>query len=775
MEILKNESMAFYPMSFIIDKNGQKKASEYPKNTFWDSDNTYEKCENMLKHKKSDSLFLGLTSPNYLILDTDSKEAYKKLKKILKEKDLYNRNSITESISNRLIGDTYKNHFWFKVEPEEFIKVQKGAHIKGNPKLDLDWFYMGKARLFEYIDSEIDTIELSFNDFKTIMEELEIVINYENEEKKPKEKKIIVESESDEEEENKCDNKKMTNDEKNIKKMLLGLDKKRWENFENWLKIGMVFKNEEWDFEVFNEISKNYKGYDEEKNEIHVKSLKKTTSGYKVGTLYKWLKEDNINLFNELQEHRLDFWFLMNNFNQKDIATFYYNLNCDKFIRCDKTGWYEYNDKNILKFYGDTPSNLLFDISDKIQKYINEQKNYIKLTDNEYNIKMKIIKKNYDIAGSSGFVEGIIKFLKNLYLKIDLYKIIDNNTNLLCFNNKLFDIKQKKFRDIEPTDYVSKTTNYEIDEKSNAKIREAINAIFWSIFENVETVEYWKIITGLSLFTNKMQEFYMNTGCGGNGKGILSKLIELALGDYFYSPENTFLTTVLKGNAPNSSLVRCRGTRHVRVLEPDDGSNNSKINEDFLKLLTGGSKITCRDLFGKMLEFDNTFTVHMECNTKPKLGKFEEALRRRFRVLPYNFRFVDEVIENNDRQRDYELVEKISNKKYINEFMLILLETATNYINVKVSSIKVPKCVLTETEEYFNDNNMLKYWIEEYIKITKDEKKMVKSSFLYEKYIETTGNKISQMKFMGDMKTNGFIGKRYKDGVFYCGIETNFE
>ena len=603
---------------------------------------------------------------------------------------------------------------------------------------------------------------------------------------KPKQKKVKKdesesESESEEEEEEEdilddiiIENQKKKYEkptEENIKLLFNGLSPKRWETWDNWRDTGMIFVNEDLDMDLFDEISKKHKGYDKENNEQRIKTFKKQKHGLKIGTAFRWLKEDNYNLWVELQSDRLDFWNLMHNYNIKNVADFYYNLNRNSYLRCSKTGWYEYNEFNILKSVNSTPVSLLYDVSDRMMIYIEEQKKYVKLNDQEFTLKMKILKKNNDISGNPTFAEGVIKYLTNLYTKVNLYEIIDSNMDLLCFDNQLYDMKICKFRDIQPNDYVCKTTRYKINTKSNKTIREEIDKIFWSIFEDNDVINYWKITTGLSLFTTKLQKFYMHTGTGRNGKGVLSKMLEHSLGEYFFSPENTFLTTVLKGNSTNSSLAKCRGTRHIRVLEPDDGSNNSKINEDFVKQLSGGGKITTRDLYSKVIDFLPTFTVNMECNTKPKLGKFEIAIKERFRIIPYKFNFVDVVTKKNEKIKDYDLYEKVSNIEWYNEFILMLIEIASNYKNVPLNTIITPKAILNETQEYFDDNNPVKDWIEENLEITTDEKDRIKSSVMFEKFLETSTLKLTQTKFTLDMKQNNLTPKRLTNGMFFSCVK----
>jgi len=94
------------------------------------------------------------------------------------------------------------------------------------------------------------------------------------------------------------------------------------------------------------------------------------------------------------------------------------------------------------------------------------------------------------------------------------------NINLLAFEDKLYDFDKLQFRNIEPTDYITKTTKYNAP-ISNKEHREFIMKLLYSIFENDEMVEYWLTTTGLSLFSNKYESLYIYFGAGSNGKGML--------------------------------------------------------------------------------------------------------------------------------------------------------------------------------------------------------------------------------------------------------------
>ena len=472
--------------------------------------------------------------------------------------------------------------------------------------------------------------------------------------------------------------------------------------------------------------------------------------------LYNWLKNDNKILFEELQKNRIDFWNIITDMNQSDFAKLYFSLYPNKYVRSDTTGWYEYNAENVLIHTNQTPTSLLNDLSNTIQNYIIEQRNILLPTDKDYSDKMKLIKKSYMQIGMSSYIKGIMEYLKNLYTVDRLDDLIDSKHNLLAFDNMLYDIEQKKFRNIEPEDYINKTTKYIMGKTSDQKIRKKINELLFSIFENEKMVEYWKIITGLSLFTNKLEKIFIHTGTGGNGKGLLTTILKSCLGDYFLTAENTFLSTGYKAGCPNPTLSSCKGIRYLFIPESED-DKDVKFNVPFMKIITGGDDLTCRNLYSKNITFKPQFVPNAQCNEKPQLGKIDKGIVRRIEIINYPFSFVDDPSKNNERRKNYELKNLVVKEDFIKEFTLLLIEYAQEYYDKDIREIPVPNEVKFETNEYINDNNPAKEWIDKNIIITGDEKDIIKTSDILLYYNNDLNNetKMDSKNMVKIMNFNG--------------------
>jgi len=405
---------------------------------------------------------------------------------------------------------------------------------------------------------------------------------------------------------------------KDVYKILEFLNIERFNNFNNWLYLNFIFINEKLDKNILDSFCKKSSKYNEVNNKKILKSIK-PNNGLTSKTLYYWLKHDNINEFNKLVQYNNKF-FDASLINNKDIAELYYNMNPNQFIYNKNLGWYAYNEYNILLEYGqNAPTLLLNDIASKIHEWLNTLKNSINLADENKSEKFKMIMKAYTKIGMSSFIKGCIDFLRNLYNVEKLDEKIDNNKNVLAFENLIYDLEIGDFRKIRHNDYIIKNTKYSINIKSNTQIRERINKLLYSIFENEGVINFWKISTALSIFGKSFESLYIHTGTGRNGKGVLSTLLKSLLGDYFLTTDNTFLTTIFKSGQANSTLAQSKGVRFLLVTEPDNGTADCSLNIDFVKLMTGGDEISARDLYAKASTFKPFFSLLLQCNQKPKL------------------------------------------------------------------------------------------------------------------------------------------------------------
>lgn len=551
----------------------------------------------------------------------------------------------------------------------------------------------------------------------------------------------------------------------------------KWYNTPDWLLLNFIWKNEGWDYKIFDEFSKKYgsEKYNKDNNSriwagIHKKA------GLTQATMWEWLRKVNTKKFEELQHKRNDFYsLLLGGCNNSDLAGLYYQIEPTKYAYSPKTKWWEYNKNNILvNTYDEKPTSLINNISYTLREYFNEQRKCLDMDSKDFKERNEAILKVYGKLGTASFCKGIIDFLPGLYLNEKIEDLVDTNTNIIAFNNCLYDLEKNEFRKIEPTDYISRTTGYDLKKSSIPEFRKKVLDLIESIFPDVSTREYWLKATSLSFFTNKFENFYVLTGKGRNGKGVLDGIIKKALGKYHYTAEPTFLTTIIKAGIANPTLAECNGVRYLTVSEPDNGAENCSLNIEFVKGLTGRDKITTRNLHEKNKSFENRFTVFLSCNNMPTLNKLDKAIVERLKCIPFTERFISnpDPTDSHQHQGDPNLKDETLKQEFINEFMIYMFEIANQYKNITQKDFKVSDLCKEKADEYIEENNQFKLWfqanykrivIPKGTKLTTEEKnkQRIRTSTILAEYNEDRP------------RNEHFTAKKLKNALSFNDIETH--
>jgi hypothetical protein len=162
------------------------------------------------------------------------------------------------------------------------------------------------------------------------------------------------------------------------------------------------------------------------------------------------------------------------------------------------------------------------------------------------------------IFNAKGIIKKALKRMHDL-LKEPLLEAIGLERAMdagpyIGMKNGVFDLRNRRFihKGAVPLNtLVSMRTRYAYPEQSDPVIRARIERLFYSIFENNETTDYLMNLLA-SCFALPREEYYVFTGNGGNGKGVLATLMRAVFGSY--------LTTD----------IRRVTTEHVVVAEAQD-------------------------------------------------------------------------------------------------------------------------------------------------------------------------------------------------------------
>lgn len=569
--------------------------------------------------------------------------------------------------------------------------------------------------------------------------------------------------------------------------LLKGLSDTRYTTYEDWFKMTCIIKEEGIDYKLYDDICATKAGYNKNDNKATYDRIVKQGK-LKIATLWFWLKQDNRLLFNELCQSRNDFYNILDRgFADVDFAILFYNARPNRYFYSKKSYWWEIDSNN--RYYNELdkcpPASIDMCITSTLREIFEDQRKNLNPEEQKSKQRSQALFDLYRNIGNSRHTKAIIAYLKDLCCVPDFDAKIDANTNLLAFNDKVYDYTTNEFRKMRPDDYISKSCGYDIgDAKINPEKAKLLEKIMNDIFPNVSQKDYFLKCVSLALFTNRFEMLYLFTGTGGNGKGIVCSYLTSGGGQYVLNAEQTFLTTVYKGGVANSCLASCEGVRIVLVSEPNADEKSSNLNVDFVKMITGRDRISARLLHKNNKEFDPLFTTFLSCNNKPDIKKLDKGILRRLSIHPFlsEFKANPNPLNKNEKLLDTRLKDLKDDKEFIKTFMLTLIATAYQFKDI--TTIEMPQYSRDAVDEYVEENNLFKVWFEKNFtkvsmpeKMTKEEKDVWrqththKTSFVLRAYNTDTDSRLDARAMMNAVRFNDISVKTidgYKSLYYYA-------
>ena len=580
-----------------------------------------------------------------------------------------------------------------------------------------------------------------------------------------------------------CNTDKPCDDDEDLREVMMKLDVKRSDDYHLWYDAIMVIKNSATDdlkgLEIAEAFSKrcphkfDIKGlHDVWENADKNKGLHPNPLSF--GSAVYWLKEDNLEEYENRRKRRTTRWFMDATLDLSDysMACLFHHLYPNRFvvIQHEKSvewleykehRWYRRNDNILKKLFATEVVKLYEPLFKKHKANFDDlharSRGDDSLKDEMHTAKQKMetYEKIIRKLKSSTAKENYVKECKLLYEEDvkEWYQQLDESHNLIGFNNGVYDLDEKKFRDGKPTDMLTFTTGYDYTEEVNDAIRKEILNVYTSMFPNEALCNYHLSVIAYCLHGNKYaEEMWLLTGKGGNGKGLQDEFNKLTFGDYYYSPSiQVFTQKQTSSSGANSEIARAKGKRILVSTEPEA---DDKLQASRIKQMSGNDLVQARALYREFQEFLPQFAVLLQMNAMPIFAgtmnaETRDSLARRLRVIEFMFNFVNDPKRPNEKKVDKTLKRKITTDvRYRQQFMLLLLEYYYKYVSGQ-RTIEVPKEVAEFTRQYFENQDSLSAFFAECLEHTGNRTDTVKPTDLYEHYAssEHYDRSVSQRKF----------------------------
>lgn len=272
----------------------------------------------------------------------------------------------------------------------------------------------------------------------------------------------------------------------------------------------------------------------------------------------------------------------------------------------------------------------------------------------------------------------------------------DRDLWLLNVENGTLDLSTMELRRHDPADMVTKLAPVEFDPDARcAKWESFVESVFPG---DLDTLLYARKFFGMCLAGDTSNELVHFAGYATrSGKGTMINSITAMLGVGYsgyachVKPE-TLMASSRTGAAASEDVAVMRGARLVATSEPSQGA---RLDESFVKQVSGGDPITARKLYGSVFTFPPTFNVIVSANSAPRIADMSLFESGRVRVIPFDRHF-------DEGERDTSLKAAFATPEARSAILNWCLSGLVDY---RASGLTPSAAITARTGEYRDDSD----------------------------------------------------------------------
>ena len=568
-----------------------------------------------------------------------------------------------------------------------------------------------------------------------------------------------------------------------IKELVHILDPKRADNYQDWMNVGWCLHNISCDLlYLWIDFSKLSTKFTDGVCEKLWNTMKSTGLGE--GSLYYWAKIDNISAYKEIISKSVFNDIKNCNGSHYSIANIIYKILKHKYVCATADGklWYWF-DGSLWKIDNSTLK-IRHDISTFIYNYFINIMNKVAVSVIDDSVSStstsvdkikkdceRLLKISFKLCDSA-FKDSLMKEMREFFYNENFLNKLDDNPNLIGFNNGVYCLKENLFRSAYPEDYISYSVGYDYIHDVNIDLRNIVIKYFEKLHPDENQRKYVLLMLAKQLYGDSGNElFHIHAGyncSASNGKTIHFLILELCFCDYVLKIPVEIFVVKQRSEAgrpkPEMSLWRAK-----RILYCTEPNHDDKLNSGILKELTGGEIISYRMLYSNDIhKFKPMYKIAIMCNDPPLVEGGDEGIKRRIRKIDYISKFVDaELVDETNfcYQKDSNFISQFKDNDALKmEFARYILEHYDhNY------RYEMPEIIKKSSTMYLEENNNVFNFVKEFITSDKDgyfslkdAKEKFKNSQHFNGKITTLRNELQKV-----LKTQCIEEKMIKHKKYY--------
>ena len=345
----------------------------------------------------------------------------------------------------------------------------------------------------------------------------------------------------------------------------------------------------------------------------------------------------------------------------------------------------------------------------------------------------------YSRLSDTRYVERILKKAKG-YLTVPM-PMLDADSELINMPSYTLNLNTYKLQEHNPRDYLTKLTRCDLPTtnpeslkgsplKNHREAYEAMKHEKWTQFiyqvmeGDEEKSRYLQKALGYSILGNPKEEcmFILHGKTTRNGKSTLLNTINHLMGDY--STVTTASIICRAGFRKNASQAspEIAGLKGKRFVSMSESSKYGKLDEDTIKILTGGEEIVCRGLYENISSYVPQFVLWLSCNDLPDVEDKSLFASDRLRIIEFNKHF-------SRKEQNKNLKNEFQTEEQMYGIFWWLLEGLKLY---RQEGLDLPDSMQQVVDRYETNNDLVLMFLEDCCEPA--EKESVQGRTLYSKY-----------------------------------------
>lgn len=262
---------------------------------------------------------------------------------------------------------------------------------------------------------------------------------------------------------------------------------------------------------------------------------------------------------------------------------------------------------------------------------------------------------------------------------------------------------------------------------------------------------YVQRLAGLTILGEVTEQaFILNVGKGGRGKGVFLDVMSNMLGTYAVKGDRKAF--IEAGSQRTFEMYAWEGKRMVYV----DEIGNAKLNEEFIKEITGGDRVIVEGKGKAHKEFTPQFTVWLRTNDVPQMTN-DTAMKRRLLLVKWLAKEITSEVWDSFKDQDNRIV---PNYLYANEGSGILNWLLKGLADYRKGGLQTPAEWVKEAAEVLEEGDTESMFLRECTEAVKGATAPIKD--VYERYMAYYKNSNGTDRGMLGKKTfNQTMENRY--------------